>query len=74
MERTHSGANGTPPTIVCRSASARYVRGMSAAIGCRNSGMNAMGKKMPDRNIIGNWTTLVMPFAASSVRANEAMT
>ena len=36
--------------------------------------MNAMGKKIPDRNIIGNWTTLVSPLAASSVRANEAMT
>ena len=29
---------------------------------------------MPDRNISGNWTTLVMPLAASSVRANEAIT
>ena len=28
---------------------------------------------MPDRNIIGNWTTLVMPLAASSVLANDAM-
>ena len=36
--------------------------------------MNAMGKKMPDRNMSGNCTTLVSPFAASSVRANEAMT
>ena len=29
---------------------------------------------MPDRNISGNWTTLVMALADSSVRANEAMT
>ena len=31
--------------------------------------MAAIGKNVPDRNIIGNWITLVMPFAESSVRA-----
>ena len=31
-------------------------------------------KKIPDRNSIGSWTTWVMPFADSSVGANEAMT
>ena len=36
--------------------------------------MTAIGKNVPDRNIIGNWTALVIPFAASSVFASEAMT
>ena len=36
--------------------------------------MSSMRKKAPDRNIIGNWIMLVIPFAASSVFANEAMT
>ena len=29
---------------------------------------------MPDRNMSGNWTMLVIPLAASSLRANEAIT
>ena len=33
-----------------------------------------IGKKVPDRNIIGNWTTEVIPFAESSVDANDAIT
>ena len=38
------------------------------------AGMIAIGKNVPDRNIIGNWTALVIPFAASSVFASVAMT
>ena len=36
--------------------------------------MIASGKKIPDRNIIGNWTTWVTPLAASSVLVNDAST
>jgi len=35
---------------------------------------DSIGKNVPDRNISGNWITLVMPLALSSVLANEAMT
>ena len=42
---------------------------MTAATGWSQSGMNAIGKKMPDRNMSGNWTTLASALAVSSVRA-----
>jgi hypothetical protein len=37
-------------------------------------GIWSIAKNVPDRNIIGNWITEVIPFAESSVLANDAMT
>ena len=47
---------------------------ISRATVCRKSPIVAIGKKIPDRNSIGSWTTCVTPFAASSVFVNEAIT
>jgi hypothetical protein len=47
---------------------------MNVATPRSHSGMTSIGKKIPDRNIIGNWIAPVIPVAASSVRANEAIT
>ena len=41
---------------------------------CSASPIVSIGKKIPDRNSIGSWTTWVTPFAASSVFVNDAMT
>ena len=47
---------------------------MTRAMPWSTSGIWSIGKKVPDRNIIGNWMTLVIPLAESSVLANEATT
>ena len=52
--QTYNGANGAPPTMTWRSASARYVNGMARAMPCRNGGIWSIGKRAPDSNIIGN--------------------
>ena len=47
---------------------------MSRATAWSGGGIASIGKNVPDRNIIGNWTTLIMPLAESSVFANDAIT
>jgi hypothetical protein len=64
-KQTQSGANGDPSTITWRRPSPRSVSGSSRATALSASGIASIGKNVPDRNISGNWTALVIPFAES---------
>ena len=57
------GCRGAVPTIICRYESPRSVKGMAFRTGRMNSGIMSTVKKMPDRNIMGNDTTMSMGMA-----------